>query len=122
MVKHPLIVKILFCSLFSFGMLYAYIDQQNKVTKLKIELPQLAKEIRELEEENTRLQYEVEMFENPSHLMTIAKRPEFSHLKHPTLNDICVIEKEGTSKVQKGDLLEEENSLSLYPRVVIGAR
>ena len=47
MVKHPLIVKILFCSLFSFGMLYAYIDQQNKVTKLKIELPQLAKEIRE---------------------------------------------------------------------------
>lgn len=120
--KHPLVLKVLICSLFFGGVLYAYIDQQNAVTKLKIELPQLAKEIRDLEEENTSLQYEVEMFENPTHLMELAKRPEFSHLKHPTLSDICVIEKEVSMPQEIKEVHEEETAFSLYPRVVVGAR
>ena len=54
-------------------------------------VPELAKELHRLEEENQRLQCEIEKFENPLHLMTLARKAEFAHLKHPTLLDIITV-------------------------------
>ena len=75
-----------------FGVcLYSYLDKQNTLTKAKIELPQLEKEIRMIREENRRLSYQIEQFESPSHLIELAHRPEFSHLKHPILKEILTV-------------------------------
>lgn len=71
--------------------LYSYLDAQNALTKMKIQLPQKEKEIDLVQEENRRLAYEIERFENPSHLIELAHRPEFGHLKHPILREILTV-------------------------------
>ena len=86
-----LLIQIGIC-LGVFGVcLYSYLDKQNTLTKAKIELPQLEKEIRMIREENRRLSYQIEQFESPSHLIELAHRPEFSHLKHPILKEILTV-------------------------------
>lgn len=71
--------------------LFSYLDKQNEVTQLKIQLPDLEKKIGVLREESRRLRYEISQFENPSHLIEVAHRPEFGHLKHPLLREILTV-------------------------------
>jgi hypothetical protein len=60
-------------------------------TELKIQLPELEKELAKIQEENKRLQYQIDHFEQPAHLIELAHRPEFSHLKHPVLREILTV-------------------------------
>jgi regulator of replication initiation timing len=71
--------------------LYAYIEEHNRLTKMRIEVPQLEKKLHLVEEENTRLQFEIEKFQNPLHLMELSRGPQYSHLKNPYQNDIITI-------------------------------
>ncbi len=75
----------------SGGCLYSYFDKQNELTQMKIQLPELEKNIRLIRDETRRLRYEVEQFENPSHLIELAHNPEYSHLKHPLLREILTV-------------------------------
>lgn len=75
-----------------FGLcLYSYLNVQNQLTHLKIRLPEVEKEIKLMREENRRFSYEIDQFENPAHLIELAHRPEFSHLKHPLLKEILTV-------------------------------
>ncbi len=86
-----LLARVLIC-IFVFGFcLYSCIDKQNELTKLRMQIPDLVKEIRGIEEENTRLQYEIDQFENPQHLMQLARLGEFSHLKHPLVKEVITV-------------------------------
>lgn len=86
-----LLIRIVIC-IFSFGfLLYSYIDKQNNLTELRILIPGLVKEIKTIREENTRLQYEIDQFENPGHLMELARHSQFSHLKHPFIKDVLTV-------------------------------
>lgn len=71
--------------------LYSYLNMQNGVTHLKIQIPQKEKEIQLIREENSRLAYEIGQFESPSHLIELAHRPEYSHLKHPVLKEVLTV-------------------------------
>ena len=83
--------RLLVC-IFAFCLcLYAYIDKQNRVTELRLKIPEISKEIRALAEENCRMQYEIDQFENPQHLMELAALPEYSHLKHPLLKEVVTM-------------------------------
>lgn len=77
-------------SVFGFC-LYSYLDTQNSLTKIKMQLPQKEKEIQMVREEMRRLSYQVDQFENPSHLIELAHLPEFSHLRHPVLREILTV-------------------------------
>jgi hypothetical protein len=89
-----ILLKLGFC-LTVFGLcLYSYFDKQNALTQIKIQLPKVEAEIRLVREENRRLRYEIDQFENPSHLIELAHRPEFSHLKHPLLREIVTVSDE----------------------------
>jgi len=86
-----LLVRLGIClSVFAFC-LYSYLETQNELTELKICLPRVEKEIKLAREENRRLVYELDQFENPSHLIELAHHPEFSHLKHPLLREILTV-------------------------------
>jgi len=75
-----------------FGLcLYSYLDLQNQLTGLKIRIPTVEKEMALIAEENRRLSYEIGQFQSPSHLIELAHRPEFSHLKHPLLQEIITV-------------------------------
>lgn len=86
-----LMVKLFLCLFVAGITLYASIRQQNRLTTLRREVPPLSREVKALQEENQRLQYEVDRFENPLHLMELARKPEFGHLKYPTNDDILIV-------------------------------
>jgi hypothetical protein len=85
------LLRILVC-IGVFGvLLYAYVDRQNEVTRRRLEIPVLAKEIKDLEETNTHLQYEIDLFENPEHLMELARHSEYSYLKQSMLREVLTM-------------------------------
>jgi hypothetical protein len=92
--------------------------KQNAVTKLSMELPQSMKELKKLEEVTTRLRYQIEQFENPIRLIELAKSHSYSHLKHPTSNDVVVLP---VSPFPEVETVVEERVLPSKPLFVIGA-
>lgn len=87
-----LLIRICTCICGIGLLLYAYIHQQNKLIEIRLRIPQEAKELKVVQEENNRLKYEIDRFESPIHLMELSRKPEFGHLKAPFLKDIIVLE------------------------------
>lgn len=73
--------------------LFSYIDKLNELTELRLAIPQLAKEVNLLQEENARMLYEIERFESPVRLMELKRMPEYSHLKYPYLDEEILLPK-----------------------------
>ncbi|MBI5273750.1 MAG: hypothetical protein HY860_01705 [Chlamydiales bacterium] len=88
------------------------------MTKLRLEIPKLAKELRNIQEENLQLKYEIESFESPEHLIALAKSDQYSHLKFPQTQDVLTL-------AEGKDLCQEPTVLirtAAYPNVVLGAK
>ncbi len=95
-----LLIKLGMCMLIFCICLYKYINKINELTLIKLELPKIEKEIKSLDGEREVLQFEIERFENPIHLMELARRAEFAHLKHPFVKDVLKV-KEGVALKEK---------------------
>ncbi|MCB1180859.1 MAG: hypothetical protein KDK55_02390 [Chlamydiia bacterium] len=92
-----LLIRLFVC-IFTFGsFLYAYLLQQNEVTTYRLQIPKIAREVEQIFQENTRLRFDIETFENPVNLMKLAEAPEYSHLKHPLVKDIIVLPMPGSA-------------------------
>ena len=90
-----LLIRVFFC-IFIFGFfLYRYIDHQNAHTLLSIEVPLIEKQLERLEEDNMALFYQIEQFESPQHLLEMARRPEYKHLRYPYNEEVFHLKKEG---------------------------
>lgn len=85
------LVQIFLCILIAGFTIYAYIDKQNALTELRLAIPAMEKEVKQIQEENIRLLYDINQFESPIHLMQLARKPEFGHLKYPYLNDEIIL-------------------------------
>lgn len=80
------------CCVGVFGCcLCSYVNTQNAVTRLRLEIPIFSQELSKLKEQNNRLKYEIDLFESPEHLMQLARCSEFSHLKYPTLQEVLTV-------------------------------
>jgi hypothetical protein len=88
-----LFIRIFICLLIASLAIYLYIFKQNEVTELRLIIPSLAKELRNIHEDNNRYRYEIENFESPIHLMELMRLPEFSGLVYPYTKDILLIDK-----------------------------
>jgi hypothetical protein len=86
-----LYIRLMICILAAAFTLYLYIEKQNELTELRLYLPVLGKEVKRIQEENTRLTYEIDRFESPIHLMELARKPEFSHLKYGFVKDVVIL-------------------------------
>ncbi len=107
--KGPLI-RILIC-IGVFGVsLYSYVDKQNEVTRRRLEIPVIAKEIKDLKEANTRLKYEIDLFESPEHLMELARHSEYSHLKQPMFKEVITMQQGLALEVSSEDTDEKTPS------------
>ena len=80
--------RIFVCVLFFGFCLYSYLDLQNEITQLRIQIPALMGEVRRMEEENTHFQYKIERFESPENLLNLAKSAAYSHLKFPICSEV----------------------------------
>ncbi len=116
-----ILIRIFLC-IGAFGLfLYSYIDEQNHLTRLRLNIPVIAKEIKDIKEENTHLNYEIELFESPEHLLELARHSEFSHLKQPLLKEIMAMP-EGIALNMPAE--ESKGKAQLKPRLSfpIGAK
>jgi hypothetical protein len=86
-----LLIRLLICISCAGLALYKYIDKLNDLTGLRLSIPVLASEVKEIHEKNLELQYAIDSFESPLHLMQLARKPEFGHLKYPTINEIMLL-------------------------------
>lgn len=119
--KGPLI-RILLCIGACAGFLYLYVDKQNALTQRRLEIPVLAKEIKDLQEENIRLQYEIDLFESPEHLMELSRHSEYSHLKHPMLKEIVTMQQGLALQVSSNEKEEEKEGARPKFKFAIGAK
>ena len=87
-----LLIRLFLCIFVFVSFLYLYVAKSNDLTKLRLQIPKLRKEIQDLEEKNAHLFYEIKKFENPSTLMELSRQNEFGHLHHPLVKDIIVVE------------------------------
>lgn len=84
-------IRILTC-IVSFGFaLYSYIDEQNELTELRLELPKLEKELLLLLDENDRLQYEIEKAESPIRLLHLQEDPQYKDLVYPSSDKVWIV-------------------------------
>jgi cell division protein FtsL len=90
----PQLIRIFVCIAAVGVTLYMMIFQQNQLTELRLHIPALNKQLKAIQQENIRLQYNIDQFESPIHLLELARKPEFGYLKHPNLNEITIIPKE----------------------------
>lgn len=112
-------ISVAICLLF-FGLcLYSYLDMQNAVTKLRIEVPKIARSVKAAQEENVRLKYSIEAFENPQHLMQLAKASEFSHLKFPLVKEIVTV-KSGLALANPAH--SKNDLLTAHPHIALASR
>lgn len=86
-----LFIRLLICISCVGLVLYKSIDKLNELTELRLSIPILKKEILEIREKNLELQYQIEQFESPIHLMELARKPEFGHLKYPTIDEVILL-------------------------------
>jgi hypothetical protein len=77
----PIALRVAVCIMAALAFAYAYIDKQNELTQVRLLLPLVAKELKAIHAENVRLQYQIDSFENPAHLMALARKSEFCYLK-----------------------------------------
>lgn len=86
-----LFIRLLIC-ICSIGLvLYKSIDKGNELTELRLSIPVIARQVQEIKEKNLELQYLIERFESPLHLMELASQPEFGHLKYPSTDAVLVL-------------------------------
>ena len=83
--------KILACFLIAALFLFLLIERNNKLTALRIEVPEMKRNLQTALQENERLSFEIEQFENPLHLMELSRRPEFRHLEFPKLDRVIMV-------------------------------
>lgn len=94
--------------------LYRYIDEQNQVTELLLSLPQLEREIHEIEEENARLRFSIERWESPSHLLELARQNEYTHLKMPITSEVLTLAQPTTEPaVEQEQVAVHSSSLAI---------
>lgn len=86
-----LLIRLLVCISFVGLVLYKYIDKLNDLTELRLSIPVLVREVKEIHEQNLEFQYCIDSFESPLHLMELASKPEFGHLKYPCIDDILLL-------------------------------
>jgi len=90
--NHTLLYLKITCCIFAAGLtLYLSIDALNELTILRLEIPSLAKLVKSINDENRQIEYEIERFESPIHLMELLKKPEFSHLHYPYVKDVIIL-------------------------------
>jgi meiotically up-regulated gene 157 (Mug157) protein len=112
-----LFIRLSIC-IVAFGIcIYAYIVKQNMLTDIKIKVPKMINEIVALKEENKSINYDIEHFENPIHLMELISTVDFAHLKHPILNEVFTLT-EGMALQE----IDKEEEIKSVLHVTIGAK
>lgn len=82
---------------------YLYLEDQNQVTFLSVEIPAREGTLRRIQEENKRLEYQVDLSHSPFNLIKMHNQPEFRHLFFPTKDEVKIVSRENRNSESKKD-------------------
>lgn len=86
-----LFIRLIVCFIVSCSLLYCYVNKQNDLMKLRLKIPSLWSEYRQLEQETIALGFLIDKLESPEHLMQIAELSDYTYLHYPTDKDVCIV-------------------------------
>lgn len=119
--KKGFIVQVVLSFIMLSACLFSYLEKQNELTELRIYVPKLVKEVKFIQEDNTRFRYQIQEFEGPEHLMLLASESQFSHLKYPLNKEILVLE--DSSQLESSISKKKESSFSQFKHTLaVGAK
>jgi hypothetical protein len=98
------------------------IQKQNIINYLSLQLPKVTKDLKELEEENMRLQFAIDCFESPEHLMQLVKHEEYTHLRYPSLKEVMVFPEGLALYIEEDSKKEVFHPLKIHPVLAVGAK
>jgi hypothetical protein len=107
----PTFLKIGVCLGVIYFVLYHHIDRQNKITALKIAIPERLKELKAASEENMNLRYKIGQFESPENLLAVSKKEEFQQLQYPLVKELIAM-KEGPMLIEDEEILKSSRHKS----------
>lgn len=119
--KGVLLRLILCVSVFALY-LYQIIQKQNTLNYLSLQIPKLARDVKSLEEENTKLQFEIEKFESPENLMRLVRTEQFTHLRYPLLKEVLSLEEGIALQVDEDPLQDSAKPFRPRPVLAVGAK
>lgn len=119
--KKGVVLQVVLSFMMMSACLFSYLEKQNQLTELRIYVPKLVKEVKSIQEENTRLRYQIQEFEGPEHLMLLVADPKFSHLKYPLNKEILVLQ--DVSQKESCPSQKKEGSFSQFKHTLaVGAK
>ncbi|MDP1880906.1 MAG: hypothetical protein Q8K60_08205 [Parachlamydiaceae bacterium] len=86
-----LLIQLLVCISMAGWLMYKSIDHLNDLTELQLSIPIIMREVKEIREKNLELQYKIDQFESPIHLLELSQKPEFGHLKFSSIDDVIFL-------------------------------
>lgn len=95
-----LLIRLMICLMFIGMTLYKSIDQLNSLTHLRLAVPHITKQLKEIEEKNLELRYQIDLFENPLHLMELARKSEYAHMKYPSLENVIILKEKSSCQIE----------------------
>ncbi|MDN3507686.1 MAG: hypothetical protein P0S94_02060 [Simkaniaceae bacterium] len=98
--------------------LFAYLEKQNTITTLAMQIPEKERALKNMQEEITHLRYQIEQFESPEHLLSLVRTNAYSHLKHASTDEVAALDEGIALEMPKA--IAEPKAL-FKPRLVIGA-
>jgi hypothetical protein len=116
------LIRSLLCVAVAGFLLYSYLHHQNEVTRKRLAIPMLLTEIKNLKEINTSLQYEIDLFESPEHLMELASHSEYSHLKQPLLKEILALQAGDPVQPQADEVIGAKSGSRSRLTLALGAK
>lgn len=115
------VIRLLCCLLILSVYFYLVIQKQNSVNYLSLQIPKLNKDLKTLEEENLKLQFEIDCFESPDHLMQLVKKEGFTHLRYPVVKDVVTVAEGVALHMDRQDTEKTFRRFKTEPVLAVGA-
>lgn len=71
--------------------LYLYVDQKNELIRLQMEIPVVEKELKGVLEENIRLRYRIQQFQDPQKLLELHSHPPYASMKYSSVDQVLIL-------------------------------
>jgi hypothetical protein len=116
-----LVLRMLCCLAVFALYLYHIIHKQNTLNYLSLQIPKVTKDVKALEEENLRLQFAIDSFESPDHLMQLVKLEEHAHLRHPSLSEVLSLTQGLALHIEEAPAVKIFVPFKTQPVLAVGA-
>jgi hypothetical protein len=80
-------IRFLICFVYTAAILFAFIGKIHELNVLRLQVPDMEKQVRRIQKENDHIAFQLQKFSHPAHLMEYLQQKEYAHLTFPKRSD-----------------------------------